>query len=151
MASESTASSMLAPIGRRVNDRRRRFKAWRTSRPFAGGVLLVLASVVIAYVPMQMAGQLLMLGNAVSAVGLVFAGAVGLSGLLALSEPEHSTYIGAAGIVASMLSVFGALGGLLVGTLLGVLGGSLCVGWTDEPPMPDEDRDGLIARVTEKL
>lgn len=151
MTSESTASSTFAPIARRVRDRRRRFSDWRASRPFAGGVLLVLASLPIAFVPLQMAGEMLLLGNAISAIGLLFAAAVFTSGLLALTNPQHSTYIGAAGIVASMLSVFGALGGLLIGTFIGVIGGSLCVGWTDEPPMPDEDEDGLLARVTERL
>ncbi|MFB6163743.1 MAG: DUF6114 domain-containing protein [Haloarculaceae archaeon] len=141
MAPDSTVPAALRPIERRVDDRVRRFNDWRSGRPFAGGALLLLASVVIAYVPMQMAGELLMFGNAISAVGLLFAGLVAIAGLLALAEPEHSTYVGAFGILAAMLSVFGALGGLVVGTLLGVLGGSLCVGWTDEPAVSDDEPD----------
>lgn len=110
-----------------------RFDQWRRHRPFAGGALLILASLIIGYVPLQMAGELPLLGQSLVIVGLGLAAFVFVVGVLALAKPEHSTYLGCAGIVFSLLSIFGALGGILLGTIVGVLGGSLCVGWVEEP------------------
>ena len=63
------------------------------------------------------------------AVGLAIGSALVLVGVAAHLRPSFTTELGAVAIVLSLASVFGALGGLVVGLLLGVVGGSLCVAW----------------------
>ncbi|MFC6796983.1 MULTISPECIES: DUF6114 domain-containing protein [unclassified Haladaptatus] len=115
----------LAPLRQRHD----RFTNWRSERPFAGGVLLILASAIIGYVPLQFAGELIFIGGTFTIIGLVFATFVFLSGVGALSMPEHSTIFGVAGVALSILSLMGALGGLFIGMLIGIVGGNLCVAW----------------------
>lgn len=126
MASEHAGShGLTAPL----TERRRRFREWRSERPFAGGALLILASLVIAWVPAQFAFELLFIGGTYTVIGLVFALLVFLSGAFALMRPEMSRAFGIAGVAFSILSLVGALGGLLVGMILGIVGGNLCIAW----------------------
>lgn len=111
------------------SSRRARFREWRNRRPFAGGVLLCLAGVLIAYVPLQFAFELLLIGGSYTYIGLVWAAGVFLSGAFALYRPDLSTIFGVIGVVFSILSLLGALGGLLIGMIVGIIGGNLCVAW----------------------
>lgn len=109
-----------------------RFNEWRAQRPFLGGVLLMLAGLIIVYVPMQILPDIIFIGGQVAgflAVGVMFGVFVFLSGAYALYKPEFSDEIGVAGIVLSILSLFGSLGGLFLGLILGILGGNLCIAW----------------------
>jgi hypothetical protein len=124
-----------APIQRRIDDRLATFNAWKAERPFWGGALLVLAGVVIGYVPIQFATELAVIGGAQSVIGLIFAVLVFLTGIFVLARPEVSTMFGVVGIALSILSLIGALGGLFIGMLLGIAGGNLCIAWQD--PNPD--------------
>lgn len=122
---------------------RARFDDWRRGRPFLGAVLLMLAGIVIAYVPLQFATELLLVGGAFTFVGLVFAVFVFLTGVLALVRPDLSTTIGVVGVAVSILSIFGALGGLVVGMAIGIVGGNLCVAWQPTPSSStDVERNG---------
>lgn len=112
--------------------RRARFNEWRRERPFLGAVMLLLAGVVIAFVPLQFATELLLIGGSLTFIGLLFATLVFLTGVFALLRPDFSREIGILGIAMSILSIFGALGGLVVGLVIGVLGGNLCMAW--RPP-----------------
>ncbi len=98
--------------------------------PVAGPVVVVLAGVVIAAVPLQFGDFLAVFGaDGAPVVGLGIGGALVLVGVTASLLPSFTTELGAVAIVLSLLSVFGAVGGLVVGLLLGVVGGSLCVAW----------------------
>lgn len=119
-----------------VGDRRARFAAWRHERPFWGGLLLMLAGLVIGWVPAQFAGELVFVGGTYTVVGLVFAAFVFLTGAFALYRPDLSTILGVSGVALAILSLLGALGGLFVGMLVGILGGNLCVAWS-----PPDDGD----------
>jgi hypothetical protein len=92
--------------------------------PIAGPLVVVLAGVVIAAVPLLFGDTLAVFG----ADGAPVVG-VGIVGVVAPLRPSLTTELGTVAIVLSLLSVFGALGGLVVGLLLGVVGGSLCVAW----------------------
>lgn len=118
--------------------RRARFREWRSNRPFAGGVLLMLAGLLIAWVPLQFAFELLLVGGSYTYIGMIWAIGVFLTGAFVLYRPEFSTIFGVLGVVLSILSLLGALGGLLLGLLLGIVGGNLCVAWS--PPAGDADR-----------
>lgn len=115
-----------------VSSPRATFREWRQPRPLGGAVLLLLGGAMIAYVPAQFASELLFIGGTFTVIGLVFAVAVGFCGVAALAKPRFSTVFGTLGIVFSTLSLFGALGGLLVGMVVGTAGGILCYAW--EPP-----------------
>lgn len=112
-----------------MDDRRVRFAEWRRDRPFWGGTTLTFAGLVIAVVPLELAARFRMVTNYFVLVGLLFAIPVVLSGVLALVRPQYAEYCGAVGIVFAIASIFGALGGFGVGTVLGMLGGSLCIAW----------------------
>lgn len=124
-----------APIRRRIDDRMATFNEWREPRPFWGGALLMLAGLIIGYVPIQFATELAIVGGAFTVVGLVFAVMVFLTGAFVLARPEMSTIFGVIGIALSILSIIGALGGLFIGMLIGIAGGNLCVAWQN--PNPD--------------
>jgi hypothetical protein len=122
------------PIRRRIDQRLATFNSWREGRPFWGGALLILAGIVIGYVPLQFATELAVIGGAQSVIGLIFAVLVFLDGVFVLARPEVSTIFGVIGIALSILSIIGALGGLFVGMLLGIAGGNLCIAWQDPDP-----------------
>ncbi|MDY7082496.1 MAG: DUF6114 domain-containing protein [Halobacteria archaeon] len=120
-----------------INERRRRFREWRSERPFWGGTILIIAGIVIGAIPLEIAsafagvpGSSAML---ISVLGLVFAFFTILSGVIALYRPKLSTIAGGVGIVVAVLSIIGALGGLFLGTILGIIGGSLCIAWEESP------------------
>lgn len=129
----------MATVNQPGSSHRSGFTEWRATRPFWGGLLLILASLLIAWVPLQFALELLFIGGAFTVIGLVFAVIVFLIGTFALLRPDLSTILGITGIAFSVLSLIGALGGLLFGTLLGVAGGALCVAW--QPPGTSERRE----------
>lgn len=85
---------------------------------------------------MTFAIELMFIGGAFTVVGLAFAVIVFLIGAFALLKPSMSTVLGVTGIAFSILSLVGALGGFLFGTILGIVGGSLCVAW--QPPGTEE-------------
>lgn len=126
--------------GGRDGDRSRRvrFREWRANRPFAGGVLLMLAGLLIAWVPLQFAFELLLVGGSYTYIGMIWAIGVFLTGAFVLYRPEFSTIFGVLGVVLSILSLLGALGGLFLGLILGIVGGNLCVAWS--PPAGAADR-----------
>lgn len=123
----------------RVENRWNQFNVWRTQRPFLGGVLLCLAGIIIAWVPMQILPDIIFIGGQMAgflAIGAMFGVFVFLTGAFALYKPQYSDMIGVIGVVLSIFSLFGSLGGLFLGMLLGILGGNLCVAWK-----PDADSD----------
>lgn len=123
-----------------VTDRRQRFAQWRRERPFWGGSLLLLAGLVIGYVPVQFSFELILVGGTFTVIGLLFAVLVFLTGVFALVRPDLSRELGILGVALSLLSLVGALGGLFVGMLLGIVGGNLCLSWQD--PAVDREETG---------
>ncbi|MFC5972802.1 DUF6114 domain-containing protein [Halomarina salina] len=113
---------------------RSRFQTWKRARPFWGGLLLTLSGLVIGIIPMDLAMKFALIPTEFAFVGLIFAIFVVLCGLFALAKPPLAEFFGAAGMLISIISIFGALGGFVVGTVLGILGGSLCIAWVG----PDE-------------
>lgn len=129
-----TALDPIRGLGSRFGHLRPAFARWRRQRPFTGGVLLILAGLVIGYVPSQFAGALFLLGKSFTMIGVIFAVLVLMCGVMAITSPEYADLVGTAGVVFSILSIFGALGGFGIGLLLGVVGGNLAASW--KPPEP---------------
>ncbi|WP_027407645.1 DUF6114 domain-containing protein [Anoxybacteroides tepidamans] len=106
----------------------KKFKNWKTKRPFWGATLTLISGAMILWVPMQLYEMALTPGSMVF-VGFFLGGLVFLLGFMSYIMPRFSTLFGVISIFASVLSIMGALGGLLIGTILGIVGGSLCVAW----------------------
>lgn len=110
-----------------------RFKAWRARRPFTPGLLLILSGVVIAfpaYFTVQISDLLVMIST-VSGVSTLLIGALlVMFGLGAWFRPGTATYLGVLGIIVAVIAIpTSNLGGFLIGSLLGIVGGALTLAW----------------------
>jgi hypothetical protein len=126
---------------RRSSHARSRFASWRRARPFAGGVLTVLAGLELFF-----SGQL-DIGNIHVQLGIegfqatIIPVLLVLLGMLAMVMPVHRIFYGVLSLAVSVYSLIGVnLGGFLVGMLLGTIGGVLIVAWMpkvlDPEPVP---------------
>ncbi|RAJ69869.1 hypothetical protein K378_01025 [Streptomyces sp. Amel2xB2] len=125
----------------------RRWHGWRRGRPFWGGLFAVLAGVEIGVLPLAPMKVMLHQGTA-GLPSVVLAAVVVVLGLSGWFAPQ---YRGLAGIITVLLSaaalVLSNLGGFMIGTLLGVVGGALMFAWR---PVSAES-DGVPSRDTEDV
>jgi hypothetical protein len=116
----------------------RRWRGWRRGRPFWGGVLTVLAGAEIGVIPLAPMKVMLHQGTA-GIPSVVLALVLVVLGLSAWFSPQ---YRGLAGVLTVLLSaaalVLSNLGGFMIGTLLGVVGGALIFAWRPVPATPEE-------------
>lgn len=108
-----------------------KFKKWQNSRPFWGATLTLLAGLLILYIPLQLYAIALIPGKLVF-IGFLFAGLTLIIGVLAYIYPQFSTVFGVFAIFLSVLSIMGALGGFIIGTIIGIIGGSFLIAWDKE-------------------
>ncbi len=148
------ARDWIGTIGvrrRRLSQRRRSggrsFRDWRKTRPFWGGLLLLLAGSELLLIPLS---GILVHGQVKLVVYIGIGGVFGLligalmiaSGLLLWFSPAHRTFYAIAGVLLAVLSfITSNLGGFFVGMLLGITGGSLAFGWTPAPSMEEPRHD----------
>jgi hypothetical protein len=110
-------------------------RAWTGQRPWLGGALTVLAGLTIVFLPAQGFSVVLLPGVA-GLSGFVIGGLITACGLFLLFSPQLHGLIGIAAVLLSLVSfVTTNLGGLVVGMLLGIVGGSLGFAWG--PPDTD--------------
>ncbi|PDM39133.1 MULTISPECIES: DUF6114 domain-containing protein [unclassified Geobacillus] len=107
------------------------FKDWRKRRPFWGATLLLLSGLIILWIPIQLYEVAIVPGSILFA-GFFFGGMVLLMAVMSYVMPKLSTIFGVIAIFTSVLSIMGALGGFLIGTILGIIGGALCIAWKPE-------------------
>src|SRR5262245_19797897 len=122
-----------APHDSRIRHARRAFRKWRKSRPFWGGLLLILAGLEIFY-----SGNL-NLGNIQIHLGLIgfksyiIPLVVVLCGVLTWVTPSQRLFYGIVGNAAVVYSIVSVnLGGFLIGLLLGIFGGALSIAWVPD-------------------
>ncbi|WP_418057744.1 DUF6114 domain-containing protein [Pimelobacter simplex] len=113
---------------------RRGFRTFRRTRPFWGGLWCVLAGAWLVR-SMYFSFVLAVSGGWSYSAGYILGGALVLFGLVAWFAPH---YRGLVGIMAVLLAL-GAfvsvnLGGYLVGSVLGILGGSMIWAWGEKRP-----------------
>ncbi|WP_052330358.1 DUF6114 domain-containing protein [Virgibacillus sp. MSP4-1] len=108
-----------------------KFKKWRNDRPFWGATLTLLAGLMILYIPLQLYAIAFVPGSLVF-VGFLFGGLILIVGGCAYFYPKLSTLFGVMTIFLSVLSIMGALGGFIIGTIIGIVGGALCIAWQQE-------------------
>jgi hypothetical protein len=97
--------------------------------PILGPALVVLAGLVVAAVPFRFQGLLSMVGGGDTTVGLMFGTILVLIGIAGHLQPTFSRELGVLAIVFSIFSLFGTLGGMVLGLVLGLLGGNMLLAW----------------------
>jgi len=131
------ASAPDAPA--RVISAWRAFRDWRRSRPFWGGLLLLLAGVELLAIPLL---SVLAHGSVKVVIyigiggvfGVLIGGLLVACGLLIWFHPVQRVFYAIAGVLLAVASFVATnLGGFFFGMLLGVTGASLSFGWTPGP------------------
>jgi hypothetical protein len=119
----------------RLGTARAAFRRFRRTRPFWAGVLILVGGIELAILPLGPTDALIRAGVS-AAAGLACALLLVLMGVVVLALPSQRIVAGLVAVAAALASfVLSNLGGFVVGMLLGVLGGSMAVGW-----VPDLDR-----------
>ncbi|MEV0264049.1 DUF6114 domain-containing protein [Streptomyces sp. NPDC050617] len=115
---------------------RGRWRQWRRGRPFWGGLAAVVAGAEICAIPL--APLKVMLHQGIAGIPSVLMGAVMiLMGLAAWFAPQYRSLAGIVTVmVAAAALVMSNLGGFLIGTLMGIVGGGLIFAWQ---PLPSTD------------
>lgn len=116
-----------------------KFKQWRNRRPFWGATLTVLAALLILYIPLHLYAISFIPGSLVF-VGFLFGGLILIAGIFAFIYPQFSTVFGVVTMFLSVLSIMGALGGFIFGTILGLIAGALCIGWEQQEVTAKSDK-----------
>ncbi|GGT85750.1 MULTISPECIES: DUF6114 domain-containing protein [Streptomyces] len=115
---------------------RKRFRRWRRSRPFWGGLAAALAGAEICALPL--APLKVMLTQGVAGIPSVLMGLVMIVlGVSVWFAPHYRTLAGVVTtLIATAALVLSNLGGFLFGTLLGIVGGGLMFAWQPRTPTP---------------
>jgi Family of unknown function (DUF6114) len=122
--------------------RRARWRAWRRSRPFWGGLLLLLAGLELVLLPLSgvlvHGGLKLVIYIGIGGVFGVLIGALLIAaGTALLVNPVHRSFYGIAGVVLGIVSFPASnLGGFFLGMLLAIIGGALGYAWA--PVLADD-------------
>ncbi|HZM83052.1 MAG TPA: DUF6114 domain-containing protein [Candidatus Limnocylindrales bacterium] len=127
-----------------------RFRVWRRSRPFWGGLLTLLAGLeIFGSMNLEINGGTIAIGQEGFASYLVVMVLV-LCGVLAWFTPQQRHFYGLLAALVAIYSLIGVnLGGFFIGMLLGVAGGGLIFAWNPEgsseeaeaDEVPDEEPD----------
>jgi hypothetical protein len=120
----------------------RRWRAWRRSRPFWGGALLVLAGLELLAIPLSG----ILIHGAIKLViyigiGGVFGVLIGVlmiaAGIMLWVDPAHRAFYGIVGMALAIASFPASnLGGFFLGMLLAIVGGALGYAWTPVRAVP---------------
>ncbi|HEY1969599.1 MAG TPA: DUF6114 domain-containing protein [Pseudonocardia sp.] len=103
---------------------------WSGERPWLGGLLTVLGGLTIIFLPTAGFAVVLLPGLA-GISGFIIGGMIIASGLFLLFSPQLHAFIGVAAVLLSLASFVSTnLGGLVIGMMLGIIGGSLGFAWT---------------------
>lgn len=112
---------------------RSRFRHWRRTRPFWGGLWAVLGGLLILVGPLTaikvilVAGQVVWMGISVGAMVAIF-------GLFLWFSPSQRQIAGVLIVVLSLISfITSDFGGFLVGMILGLVGGAMGFAWVPRP------------------
>ncbi|GLV53565.1 hypothetical protein KDH_04180 [Dictyobacter sp. S3.2.2.5] len=104
------------------------FRLWRKTRPFTGGILVVLAGVLVLWGPVALLPFALLPGSNIWA-GILVGGLLVTMGIIQLLVPSNALLAGAIAVVLSLVSLLVAAGGFGIGMLLGIIGGAMGIAW----------------------
>jgi hypothetical protein len=116
---------------------RARWRAWRRSRPFWGGLLVLLSGAEILVTMRAPLPVILHIGMQ-GVAGLVIPAVEALCGLLLWFNPAQRLFYSLVAVLLTLATwVTSNLGGFVIGILLGLVGASLAFAWTPiRPPAP---------------
>ncbi|MGH3263402.1 MAG: DUF6114 domain-containing protein [Trebonia sp.] len=123
--------------------RRARWRAWRRTRPFWGGLLLILAGLELFAIPLSGdlihgAVKLVIYIGIAGVFGVLIGALLVVAGLVTWFNQAHKTFYGIAGVVLGIVSFPASnLGGLFIGMLLAIVGGAIAFAWTPVQPAAD--------------
>ncbi len=133
---------MSADTRERPDDRfarmRRDFRVWRGQRPFWGGMLTLLAGLPIMYLPYQnltLGSLTIRMSTTAGAGSLIIGVLLVVLGITMWFQPHSRVFSGVAAILLALVSlVVSNFGAFLIGFLLGLIGGALCLAWVPGEP-----------------
>ena len=118
---------------------------WRRSRPFWGGLFLVAAGAELLLIPLpeHSMGLIMHVGTG-GVLGILIGALLIACAFLLWFQPQHRAFYSIMAVLLAIAALVASnLGGFIVGTFLGVLGGSLGFAWT---PAGEDEPDGEQAR-----
>lgn len=131
-----------------ISRARQAWHGWRLSRPFWGGLMVMVAGAEILVVRLSLLGLFPSARPQVAAAGLAVAIALLLCGLLLWFHPvQRSVYATVAVLLAILALLTAHLGGYLLGSLLGAIGGAVAFAWVPALPQELRSRHGKPARA----
>ena len=131
----SAADSTSTPASSGAGLRRARlaFRTWRRTRPFWGGLLILLGGVEILSTTVVSLGPTLRvgLGGVNDFFGTLIAAVLALCGLLLWFTPAQRVFYSIVAVLLA-LATFNTInyGGFFIGMLLGIIGGALAFAWS---------------------
>ncbi|WP_187776174.1 DUF6114 domain-containing protein [Antrihabitans cavernicola] len=137
MGSASDGESTSSGIGQFAQGKglRARFRRFRWSRPFWGGLFVIFGGLVIGWLPLGPITTIIHTGVGGWA-GFACAALLIAMGLFILLAPSQRVLASIVAVVVALASFpLSNLGGFVVGMMAGVIGGSLAFGWTPDKPM----------------
>ena len=132
--------------------RRAHWRAWRSSRPFLGGLLLILAGLELFAIPLsgvlvQGAIKLVIYIGIGGVFGVLIGALLVVAGIMTWVNATHKTFYSIMGIVLGIVSFPASnLGGLFIGMLLAIIGGSIAFAWT---PVEDVASPAAVSAVAD--
>lgn len=139
MAAESTAEETQSlPAAEAAGEESKpgvwqRFRRWRSGRPFVPGLLLILSGIIIAapaYITIHISDLLVMISTISGVSTLLIGILLVMFGLGAWFQPATSNYVGVLGIIVAIIALpTSNLGGFVIGSLLGIIGGAFTFAW----------------------
>ncbi|WP_430498752.1 DUF6114 domain-containing protein [Micromonospora trifolii] len=123
----------------------RLFRRWQRSRPFWGGLLIVLAGLEMFASTRMTLNGLSFHSGATGLLSLLIPIILVTCGLLLWFTPAQRLFYSVVAAVTAVYSLIGLnLGGFFVGLLLGIVGSALAFAWTPIRPAPPTPPQGEI-------
>ncbi len=94
-----------------------------------GGIFILMVGILLGIIGFTLTIFVAGVGGILGIFGLVWGIIVILGSVMMYRNPEQHTLWGIIVLVFSIVSWFGALGGLFIGFLLGLIGGILGIAW----------------------
>ena len=106
-----------------------RFREFRWTRPFWGGLLMMIGGAIMGWLPLGPITQIIRLG--VGGIGGYLCAILLIAmGLTVWIQPSLRRAAGVIAVIVSLISFpLTNLGGFVVGMLLGIVGGCMVFGW----------------------
>ncbi|NGO76159.1 hypothetical protein G6045_10835 [Streptomyces sp. YC504] len=121
---------------------RRKFRAWRGTRPFWAGLFTILGGIPIAYLPygdIKLGNVTLAMATTAGAGSLIIGVLLVTLGLTMWFHHIVKVFAGVAAILLALISIpVSNLGGFLIGFLLAMIGGALSISWAPGAPAAQE-------------